>query len=91
MKKVIEQKMPNFLWGINSESLWEYIYCPPYLSLIAIVDKRKLIDFGFNEDFQQEEFGNFVFALVQNNVAVTGGRLAPEITEKELLIEGYLK
>lgn len=91
--------MPLFLWGINSDSLWNYIYCPPYLSLVAVVDKREMVDFGFNENFPQKTFGNFVFALVQNNVAVTGGQLAPEISEKELLIkahnwamiEGYLK
>ena len=99
--KLFEFKMPKFLLALQPEpehlpNKFHFIYSPLYLSLILVIRERtqqivlnrELKDkpqklYVCNEDEQ------FKLIIIQNNVKLTGGELAPEISETQFLDEAW--
>ena len=89
-----EIKLPKFLLAEeptepNDRDI--YIYSPPYLSLVLIIpeDEKTVL---LNEEMRKKtrktfayEDETFELVIIQNNVEITGGNLAPKITEDEFL------
>ena len=101
--QAVEIKVPTFLladdpFGANKPELYvQYIYSPPYLSLILVLcDYNKLVP---NEDIDKRPQKEYVFTLdafpmvkmtfrlimFQNNIEQTAGEMAPVITVEEFL------
>ena len=95
---IIELKLPKFLLAEEPTKEYvgvEWIYSPQYLSLIMIVSENDIptvLD-ARNRRKSRKTFTyqdeTFEFIIIQNNVAATGGQLAPEITEIEFLEQAY--
>ena len=96
--KRFELKMPKFLLALQPEPehLPNKFYSPHYLSLILVIRERTqqvaLKDeyvhkpqklYVCNEDEQ------FRLIMIQNNVKITGGELAPKISEIQFLDEAW--
>jgi len=97
--RFFELKMPKFLLAvepIEMPSGFHYIYSPHYLSLILVIrtstqqlflnyelqnNIRKLYECNENEKFE--------LIIIQNNVNITGGELAPVISELQFLDEAW--
>ena len=97
--RFFELKMPKFLLAvepIEMPSGFHYIYSPHYLSLILVIrtntqqlflnyelqnNIRKLYECNKNEKFE--------LIIIQNNVNITGGELAPVISELQFLDEAW--
>lgn len=89
-----ELKLPKFLLAENpteDHNKFIYIYSPVYLSLILIVaeDHQTVV---LNEEMASKprkkfryDDESFEFVVLQNNVLITGGQLAPRISEIEFL------
>lgn len=99
--KLFEFKMPKFLLALQPEpehlpNNFHFIYSPLYLSLILVIRERTqqvaLKDeyvhkpqklYVCNEDEQ------FRLIMIQNNVKITGGELAPVISETQFLDKAW--
>jgi len=97
--KRFELKMPKFLLAFEPKQMpkgFHFIYSPHYLSLILVIRERTqqvaLKDeyvhkpqklYVCNEDEQ------FRLIIIQNNVKITGGELAPAISETQFLDEAW--
>lgn len=89
-----ELTLPKFLLAENpteDHNKFVYIYSPVYLSLILIVaeDHQTVV---LNDEMRRKprktfQYNEEIFELImlQNNVLMTGGQLAPKITEIEFL------
>lgn len=89
-----EITLPTFLLAENpteDHNKYVYIYSPVYMSLILIVaeyhqtvvlndemQRKPRKSFQYNDE-------TFEFIVLQNNVIMTGGQLAPRISEIEFL------
>ena len=89
-----EIKLPKFLLAeepTESSDRDIYIYSPHYLSLVLVIpeyEKRVLL----NEETRKKtrktfayEDETFELVIIQNNVEMAGGNLAPKIAEDEFL------
>ena len=95
MKELI---LPHFLLAENpteDENRFIYIYSPVYLSFILIIseDSQTVL---LNEEMRRKprktftyEDENFEFVILQNNVEMVGGQLAPKISEEEFLNQAW--
>lgn len=93
-----ELTLPKFLLAENpteDHNKFVYIYSPVYLSLILIVaeDIQTVV---LNEEMMKQprktfqyEFETFEFIIIQNNVLMTGGHLAPKISEIDFLNQAW--
>ena len=98
MNDIFELKLPHFLLAENpTEDLdrFIYIYSPVYLSLILIINEN-FQTLLVNEEMRNKprrtfHYGDeiFEFVILQNNVIMTGGQLAPEISEEQFLNEAW--
>ena len=97
--RFFELKMPKFLLAVEPIEMpcgFHYIYSPHYLSLILVIrtntqqlflnyevqnNIRKLYECNENEKFE--------LIIIQNNVNITGGELAPVISELQFLDEAW--
>lgn len=101
-----EIKLPLFLLANEPTEKYtgiEYIYSPPYLSLIMVVSENDTTTLLNSENINkprmtyQYQNESFEFVIIQNNVKATGGQIAPEVSELEFLdsafvwFENYLK
>ena len=98
MNDHFEIKLPKFLLAEeptepNDRDI--YIYSPHYLSLVLVIpeDEKPVL---LNEETRKKprktftyEDETFELVIIQNNVEMTGGNLAPEITEIEFLKQAY--
>ncbi|MCT4034892.1 hypothetical protein HZQ14_15825 [Elizabethkingia anophelis] len=94
----MEIKLPKFLLSeepTGDMNRFVYIYSPVYMSLILIVaeDSQTVI---LNDEYLSKprktfkyEYETFEFIIIQNNVKLTGGQLAPEISEPEFLNQAW--
>lgn len=98
MNELFEIKLPKFLLADEPKKEFngfEFIYSPHYLSLILVIHeneiptelskearKKSQKKFTYNDEV-------FLFIIVQNNVATTGGPMAPEITDDFFLWEAF--
>lgn len=94
----MEIKLPKFLLSeepTGDMNRFVYIYSPVYMSLILIVaeDSQTVI---LNDEYLSKprktfkyEYETFEFIIIQNNVILTGGQLAPEISEPEFLNQAW--
>lgn len=99
MDNVSELQLPIFLLAENpTESIdrMTYIYSPVYLSLILIIDEDSHITL-LNDDMRSKPRKNFIYGLenfefvvIQNNVEMTGGHLAPKISEEQFLDDAWI-
>lgn len=89
-----EIKLPKFLLAENpteDHNKFVYIYSPVYMSLVLIVaeDRQTVV---LNEEMMAKPRKTFKYQdetfeliMLQNNVLMTGGQLAPKISEIEFL------
>lgn len=94
MSEPQEIKLPDFLLTTNPMLEYDgldWIYCPKYLSLVLVIYPDD-ITVLLNEEIRTKprktyfhEDEEFELVVLQNNVLMTGGQLAPEITEAEFL------
>ena len=98
MNKPFEIKLPKFLLATEPKKEYngiEYIYSPSYLSLIMVIHENEITSIlnAENREKPRKSFEynseKFLFVILQNNVAATGGELAPEITEIEFLEQAF--
>ena len=98
MNEPFEIKLPKFLLAeepIKEFDGLEFIYSPHYLSLILVIHENEIPTILSNEvrKKSQKKFTYndevFQFIIVQNNVAATGGQMAPEITDEFFLWEAF--
>ena len=98
MKESFELKLPKFLLAEEPTREYvgvEWIYSPQYLSLIMIVSENDIptILDARNRRKSRKTFTyqdeTFEFIIIQNNVAATGGELAPEITDADFLQQAF--
>ena len=98
MGNIIELKLPKFLLAEEPTKEYvgvEWIYSPQYLSLIMIISENDITTVldARNRRNSRKTFTykdeTFEFIIIQNNVAATGGQLAPEITEIEFFEQAY--
>ena len=98
MNEPFEIKLPKFLLAEETTKEYvgvEWIYSPQYLSLIMIVSENDITTIldAKNRRKSRKTFTyqdeTFEFIIVQNNVAATGGELAPEITDEQFLCEAF--
>ena len=99
--KLFELKMPKFLLALQPEpdqlpNAFHFIYSPLYLSLILVIRERTQ-QIVLNRELKNKpqklyvfnEYEKFKLIIIQNNVKITGGELAPEITEAQFLDEAW--
>ena len=99
--KLFELKMPKFLLALQPEpellpNVFHFIYSPLYLSMILVIRERTQ-QIVLNRELKNKpqklyvfnEYENFNLIIIQNNVKLTGGELAPEITETQFLDEAW--
>ena len=99
--KLFELKMPKFLLALQPEpehlsNGFHFIYSPHYLSLILVIRERTQI-VVLNDELlhrpQQlytiSDTEQFRLVILQNNVKITGGELALEISETQFLDEAW--
>ena len=95
---IIELKLPKFLLAEEPTKEYvgvEWIYSPQYLSLIMIISENDIptVLEAKNRRKSRKTFTyqdeTFEFIIIQNNVAATGGELAPEITDEQFLCEAF--
>lgn len=99
--KLFELKMPKFLLALQPEpeqmpNGFHFIYSPLYLSLILVIRERTQQVILNNELrskpqklYKYNEYEQFNLIIIQNNVKITGGELAPEISETQFLDEAW--
>lgn len=91
MKKI---ELPDFI--LSNNPMLEYdgldwIYSPKYLSLVLVIHENVLttiLDEKARSNPRKVLLYNeesFEIVVIQNNVLIAGGELAPEITEEEFL------
>ena len=98
MKESFELKLPKFLFAEEPTKEYigvEWIYSPHYLSLIMVISEIDITTI-LNEENRRKSRKTFTyqdetfeFIIVQNNVAATGGELAPEITDADFLQQAF--
>ena len=93
-----ELTLPHFLLAENTtedHNRFIYIYSPVYLSFILIIseDSQTVL---LNDEMRKKprkiftyEDESFEFVILQNNIEITGGQLAPAITEEEFLNQAW--
>jgi hypothetical protein len=93
-----ELTLPMFLLAENPTEDYNkfvYIYSPVYMSLILIIaeDHQTVV---LNEEMRRRprktfhyEDEIFEFVIIQNNVLMTGGHLAPKISEDDFLDQAW--
>ena len=97
--KLFELKMPKFLLAAEPSQMpsgFHYIYSPHYLSLVLIIRERTQ-QIVLNRELKSKpqklyifnEYEKFNLIIIQNNVKITGGELAPEISETQFLDEAW--
>lgn len=97
--KRFELKMPKFLLAVEPKRMpngFHFIYSPYYLSLILVIRERTQ-QIVLNRELKSKpqklyvfnEYEKFNLIIIQNNVKLTGGELAPEITETQFLDEAW--
>lgn len=89
-----ELTMPHFLIAENpteDKNRFVYIYSPVYLSFILIVDENSTT-LLLNEEMRKKpkktfnyQDESFELVILQNNIEMTGGQLAPKISTDEFL------
>lgn len=100
-EKLFELKMPKFLLALQPEpehlpNGFHFIYSPLYLSLILVIRERTQ-QIVLNRELKNKpqklyvfnEYEKFNLIIIQNNVKLTGGELAPEISEAQFLDEAW--
>ena len=99
--KLFEFKMPKFLLALQPEpehlpNKFHFIYSPLYLSLILVIRERTqqiILNRELKDKPQKlyvfNEYEKFNLIIIQNNVKVTGGELAPVISETQFLNEAW--
>lgn len=97
--KLFELKMPKFLLAIEPTQMpsgFHYIYSPHYLSLVLVIRERTQIVVLNDETLHRpqqlytiSDTEQFRLVILQNNVKITGGELAPEISETQFLDEAW--
>ena len=100
-EKLFELKMPKFLLALQPEpehlpNNFHFIYSPLYLSLILVIRERTQ-QIVLNRELKDKpqklyvfnEYEKFNLIIIQNNVKVTGGELAPVISETQFLDEAW--
>ena len=100
-EKLFELKMPKFLLALQPEpdqlpNGFHFIYSPLYLSLILVIRERTQ-QIVFNRELKSKpqklyvfnEYEKFNLIIIQNNVKITGGELAPEISETQFLDDAW--
>ena len=100
-EKLFELKMPKFLLALQPEpehlpNGFHFIYSPLYLSLILVIRERTQ-QIVLNRELKSKpqklyvfnEYEKFNLIIIQNNVKLTGGELAPEISETQFLDEAW--
>lgn len=97
--KLFELKMPKFLLAFEPKQMpkgFHFIYSPHYLSLILVIRERTQIVVLNDEILHRpqqlytiSEKEQFRLVILQNNVKLTGGELAPEISEAQFLDEAW--
>ena len=98
MGRTIDLKLPKFLLAEEPTKEYigvEWIYSPHYLSLIMVISEIDITPV-LNEEKRRKsrktfsyQDETFEFIIVQNNVAATGGELAPEITDADFLQQAF--
>ena len=89
----------NFLNSKYLNSYWHYnqsLSSPLYLSLILVIRERTQ-QIVLNRELKDKpqklyvfnEYQKFKLIIIQNNVKVTGGELAPAISETQFLDEAW--
>ena len=97
--KRFELKMPKFLLAVEPKRMpngFHFIYSPHYLSLILVIRERTQ-QVALNDELVHKpqklyvcnEYEQFKLIIIQNNVKITGGELAPEISETQFLDEAW--
>lgn len=97
--KQFELKMPKFLLAVEPNQMpkgFHFIYSPYYLSLILVIRERTQ-QVALNDELVHKpkklyvcnEDEQFKLIIIQNNVKITGGELAPEISETQFLDEAW--
>jgi hypothetical protein len=99
--KLFEFKMPKFLLALQPEpeqlpNKFHFIYSPLYLSLILVIRERTQ-QIVFNRELKDKpqklyvfnEYEQFKLIIIQNNVKITGGKLAPAISETQFLDDAW--
>ena len=97
--KRFELKMPKFLLAFEPERMpkgFQFIYSPHYLSLILVIRERTQ-QVALKDEYVHKpqklyvcnEYEQFKLIIIQNNVKVTGGELAPVISETQFLDEAW--
>jgi hypothetical protein len=97
--KLFELKMPKFLLAVEPKRMpngFHFIYSPHYLSLILVIRERTQ-QVALNDELVHKpqklyvfnEYEKFNLIIIQNNVKLTGGELAPEISETQFLDEAW--
>ena len=97
--KLFEFKMPKFLLAFEPKQMpkgFHFIYSPHYLSLILVIRERTQ-QIVLNKELKDKpqklyvfnEYEKFKLIIIQNNVKITGGELAPKISEIQFLDEAW--
>ena len=97
--KRFELKMPKFLLAFEPEQMpkgFQFIYSPHYLSLVLVIRERTQ-QVALNDELVHKpqklyvcnEYEQFKLIIIQNNVKITGGELAPKISETQFLDEAW--
>ena len=96
--KLFEFKMPKFLLALQPEPehKFHFIYSPLYLSLILVIRERTQ-QIVLNKELKDKpqklyvfnEYEKFKLIIIQNNVKITGGELAPVVSETQFLDEAW--